>query len=250
MLDFNHDAFLERGTGYTAKTHLLLGVDAPLTTATLQALRTVGELFAAYSENVHILLLSVIPIPYVSGRYTPPSILPPTLEQRKQARVALQVASTILRQCGMARSRIETMVKAGAPGDELLRVARQQHIDCIVLGCQGYSLGQRLRRIFMGSMSHYVLRFASCPVLIVTQSQAHTSLVAWYERAIQQALHEHPGTLVNFTAREVASGFVPSQVQAAGRKECEAATRALERLASSGILSRRKISGETHYLND
>jgi len=74
-------------------------------------------------------------------------------------------------------------------------------------------------------------------------------MVAWYKEAITRSLREHPGSLLVFTACDVAQVFAPTE-RTIGTKEVEAAARALERLASDGLLCCYKVKGELRYLND
>ncbi len=64
-----------------------------------------------------------------------------------------------------------------------------------------------------------------------------------------RSLEEHPGTLKVFTACDVAQVFAPPG-RAVGSREVEAAARALEHLAQSGMLCCRKVKGEVRYFND
>ncbi len=77
---------------------------------------------------MRLLLLNVIPVAYVGGKYTPPGPLPPTTEQRKQAVEALRTACAALQEHGMICSHLETLIRVGSPADELVRVATQQHV--------------------------------------------------------------------------------------------------------------------------
>ena len=52
----------------------------------------------------------------------------------------------------------------GTPQDEILRFAKEQHCDLIVMGSRGLS---GLKEFFLGSVSHYVAQHAEVPVLIV-----------------------------------------------------------------------------------
>ena len=153
MLNFNREHFLEQDPEYASDRRLLVGIDAPLTAATRHALHTVGEFFAPYSLHVRLLLLNVIPIPYSGGRFAPPVPFSPTTEQRKQALEALEAACATLEEHGMTRSHIKMLIGGGSPADELVRLAGQQHVDCLVIGSRGNSPLQRLRRVLMDSMS-------------------------------------------------------------------------------------------------
>ncbi len=55
--------------------------------------------------------------------------------------------------------------------------------------------------------------------------------------------------LTVFTASETAHMFAPSE-RAAGRKEVDAASAALEQLACSGVLVCQKVNGELRCIND
>lgn len=73
--------------------------------------------------------------------------------------------------------------------------------------------------------------------------------MAWYKEAVMQSLHEHPESLLVFTACDAAQMFAPPK-KTVGSKEVEAAALALEQLASDGLLCCQKVKGELRYLND
>ena len=52
----------------------------------------------------------------------------------------------------------------GVPGREIVALAARGDSDLIVMGSQGRGL---LEEVFLGSVSHYVARHASLPVLLV-----------------------------------------------------------------------------------
>lgn len=58
----------------------------------------------------------------------------------------------------------QIIVKEGNPGEELLFLAAQKHIDLAVLGTRGIS---GLTRFLLGSVSEWILHEASCSVLVV-----------------------------------------------------------------------------------
>ncbi|TMC90947.1 MAG: hypothetical protein E6J11_20780 [Chloroflexi bacterium] len=72
---------------------------------------------------------------------------------------------------------------------------------------------------------------------------------AWYKEAVTRSLHEHPGSLLVFTACDVAQKFAPPK-RMVGCQEVDAAAHALEQLARNGLLCSHKIKGELRYLND
>jgi nucleotide-binding universal stress UspA family protein len=236
---------------------ILLGVDTNISATTRQALRSITELMESAAPHLHVVLLTVIPVPYMAtpslGMYTG-QMLPTgiTLEQRSQAETILRKVQEELQDLGIAPEQIETLVRVGLPADEIVKAAKELHVSFIVVGSHGDSAGQKLRRFLLGSTSRRVLQLAPCPVIIANPPRiAHpTDLVAWYEQAITHHLKEHPGALTVFTPLEVAQKFAPPDKKASGRKEIVAATLALENLASNGILCCHDIKGELRYVND
>ena len=58
--------------------------------------------------------------------------------------------------------RLESLMRHGKAGREVLRVAEEKHCDVIVMGLQGRGSADPL---FFGSTTQHVVRHASCPVL-------------------------------------------------------------------------------------
>jgi nucleotide-binding universal stress UspA family protein len=237
---------------------ILLGVDAPLSPATRQAIRTIKELIGLLAPQVRLVLLHVIPIPYMaspalgvySGQLQPGLA---TAEQRTEAEKVLAVVRSSLQEMTRDGLRIEICIRLGSPADEILKVAREVHADLVIVGSRGSALRERVRRFFMGSKSRQVLRGATCPVMIVSlpAAQRPTDLVAWYEEAIIRYLNDKPGGLTVFTPSEVVQLFAPPGTRREpGHKERSAAILALERLAQEGVLCRHDIQGEMRYVND
>ena len=59
---------------------------------------------------------------------------------------------------------IGKIVEIGVPGSCIIRVAEEEKADLIVMGNSGKG---SVSSFVMGSVSHYVVRHSSCPVLIV-----------------------------------------------------------------------------------
>ncbi len=57
---------------------------------------------------------------------------------------------------------VSTIVKEGAPADEIIKASKDH--DLIVMGTLGRT---GLSHLLMGSVAEKVVRFASCPVLVV-----------------------------------------------------------------------------------
>lgn len=236
---------------------ILLGIDLALTPATQHAIRAASELMEQSSPQLRLVLLCVIPIPSIAsssagmyaGHLMPMSVTP---EQRTLAEEVLHRVRLELQKRDIAAEQLEGLIRVGLPADEIAKVARELHVDFIVIGSRGNTLSQRIRRFFMGSISRRVLQLAACPVIIVpSPAIPHSSnLIAWYEESITTYLQQHPDALTVFTPQEVAQKFVPPNKKTAGRKEIAAAVLALEKLTGTGVLCRHDVKGELRYVND
>lgn len=236
---------------------ILVGIDVDLSPATQQTLRSVGELFEQAAPQVYMVLLNVIPMPQMvvahPGFYMGQALpVAPSAWQRTQAEESLYKARAILQEYGIDPEHIQMIIRTGAPAEEITKVARELHINLIVVGSRGNAWCYRLRRLLFGSVSRSILRDAPCPVMIVNQSpyQHPSDLVAWYTNAIKRYLDEHSGSLTVLTPQEVAQLFALPGQQNPGRKEMAATTQALENLTNDGILCRHNIRGELRYVND
>ncbi len=59
---------------------------------------------------------------------------------------------------------LSSVVEVGAPPDTILEVAKREAADVIIMGSRGLS---PLETVVLGGVSHYVLHYATIPVLIV-----------------------------------------------------------------------------------
>jgi nucleotide-binding universal stress UspA family protein len=235
---------------------ILVGVDARLSLPTRSALEAACCQFLEQpARECRVLLLHVIPVPCdPSPRWGRPagslSLFPPTNGQWREARRALLQARTLLGHLGVPDSAIEVLVLVGTPADELVRVARERHVDLLVLGSHPPSRLQVLRRVVCGSTTRRVLRLAPCRVLLALPPGPSSSgaLVAWYEQATLRCLQQ-AAALVVLTPSEVARRFAPAH-ETVGHREVTAAARALERLAQRGHLLCRVVNGEVRCCND
>lgn len=64
--------------------------------------------------------------------------------------------------------RVETLVESGHPGRVICRLAGNRGVEGIVMGRRGRGT---LGELLLGSISHYVIHHASCPVVIVPRSE-------------------------------------------------------------------------------
>ena len=237
---------------------ILLGIDAPLSSATRQAIRTIKDLIGPDTAQYRLLLLHVIPVSHAAspalGMYTG-QLQSSTFsaEQRLEAEKVLVTVRGALREQTLDELRVDICIRTGSPADEIIKMACEVHADLVVVGSRGNTTRERVRRFLLGSKSRRVLECVDCPVMIVALPRVKFSgnLVAWYEEAITRYLNEHAGGLTVLTPLEVVQLFAPPPARKpSGRKEQAAAILALEKLARDGVLCRHDIKGEMRYVND
>lgn len=100
---------------------------------------------------------SVLNMPKVQGVYD---------AQRKWAEEALEARVGDLRQRGIKAS---WRAQAGVPFEEIVRIAKEERVDMIVMGTHGRT---GLNRALLGSVAERVIRLAPCPVLTVRQTKS------------------------------------------------------------------------------
>ena len=133
----------------------------------------------AEKYGARLLLLHVIPrtseeLPepwavYSAGR---PAASPPSLEEVVIVDL-VEMAQNDLKDLAMANLTeslsVSTKVGVGEPVEEILRVARDEGVDLIVMGTHGRT---GLRLVLKGSVAETVMRGAPCPVFTV-KAAAH-----------------------------------------------------------------------------
>ena len=94
--------------------------------------------------------------------YLPPSVLQEMLTAtRETARRTLQ---RLARSPNGKGVRISTLLAEGPASAAIVRAAKKNRVDLVVMGTHGRTGVQRL---LMGSVADRVIRTASCPVLVV-----------------------------------------------------------------------------------
>jgi nucleotide-binding universal stress UspA family protein len=73
-------------------------------------------------------------------------------------------AERFLEQSTLPRNRVHVHCSPGVPGEQIVRRAQEQAADLVVMGTHGWSGAVRW---MVGSVAHYVIQTASCPVLTV-----------------------------------------------------------------------------------
>ncbi|HJV35173.1 universal stress protein [Geomonas sp.] len=88
----------------------------------------------------------------------------PITEQDKWAELKERIFFVIEKNAAEMGVLLETAVAYGEPAEELLRFAQKEEIDVIVIGSTGKGF---LKRKFLGSVSHKVVKDAKCSVYVV-----------------------------------------------------------------------------------
>ena len=71
---------------------------------------------------------------------------------------------------------ISSIVRAGHPADEILKVADEAHVDMIILGSHGY---KGVTRLFTGSVAEDVEKRATTPVLVAKRPVVCEEAYSW-----------------------------------------------------------------------
>jgi|SRR3954469_25345652 nucleotide-binding universal stress UspA family protein len=93
------------------------------------------------------------------------TVTPPVVPSIDQLTAAVRVAfDRLVEQHGLGRLTLHREVREGTPFYEIVRFAREQNIDLVVMGTHGHT---GLAHVLMGSVAEKVVRKAPCPVLTV-----------------------------------------------------------------------------------
>jgi len=125
--------------------------------ATEQALELARDLG---SELLVVSVIDEVSLPGGGGQVT-------RIDQRRDARnVAAQALVLRGRQQGV---RVSFLVWEGEPGPSIVEAAASEQVDLVIVGSHGRGA---VKRFVLGSVSEYVVRRASCPVLVVRPAAA------------------------------------------------------------------------------
>lgn len=111
----------------------------------------------------HVTLLHVLhPLPGGRRAVSSGGERPPQLEELE--REALSLLGEVADEQELVRERAALVVLHGDPADVIVRFARDQHTDLIVIATHGRT---GWRRSVFGSVAERVVRLARCPVLTI-----------------------------------------------------------------------------------
>ncbi len=124
-------------------------------------MRQATEIAKAFSARLVLVnVVDVTKLLAIAG-YETPYPLDAIEIMRDDAKTILAEATTA---CTTAGVRSIEMTGEGEAVDEILNIAKDEHVDLIALGTHGR---HGLSRLFLGSVSEGVLRRADVPVLVV-----------------------------------------------------------------------------------
>jgi nucleotide-binding universal stress UspA family protein len=113
----------------------------------------------ARDSGATLLILHVeeLPTPYAGGEMLLPQPEYPNPEIRRMLEAVVPPDKNI---------KYEHHLVLGTPAEDIVRVAKEQKADLIVIGTHGRT---GLKRVLMGSVAEAVMRRAGCPVLTLKE---------------------------------------------------------------------------------
>jgi nucleotide-binding universal stress UspA family protein len=139
--------------------HILFPSDG--SKASEHVLQYVCELAQKFNAEVTVLhayeFLEVIPVYETTYAYLD------ELENYLESQSS-QIANEIRQKLEQHNLNVHTAVIKGDPGYSIVNTAEEKKCDLIVMGSRG--LGP-VKRFLLGSVSHYVVNHAKCPVMII-----------------------------------------------------------------------------------
>lgn len=124
--------------------------------------------FLAGQFDAEIVLLHVVqrfPIDYLVGGQLLNHVMTPLMRQSEAD--LKRIAASMSKSAGL---QVSAVVRDGKPFEEICRAAKRLDADLIALTTHGYT---GLKHAWLGSTAERVVRYASCPVLVVRKSTSH-----------------------------------------------------------------------------
>lgn len=131
----------------------------------LKLLPYVVSMSEKYSSMIYLLHV-VEDISQWGGMYIPH--VPLDLYQKEAMEAAEKVVEKIYREDLNSRPDFQSMVIAGKPASEILRVIDDKAIDLVIMGTHGY---KGLERAIFGSVVQRVIRESPAPVFVINPNK-------------------------------------------------------------------------------
>ncbi|MEW9668562.1 universal stress protein [Ammoniphilus sp. 3BR4] len=116
----------------------------------------------AQDERIELDVITVVSIPtsafYAASAYSIDPI------RDAQLAVAKEVLQEVKEKLESLPNKSRTFIMEGSPAQAILEFAKENEASLIVMGSRGLS---GVKELFLGSVSHYVVQQATCPVFIV-----------------------------------------------------------------------------------
>ncbi|MEE9487642.1 MAG: universal stress protein [Candidatus Brocadiales bacterium] len=119
----------------------------------------------AGEEGAKVYLIHVIDVRSY-GHESPLDLEMPKPSQENVDRMKKELVEDLFQEKGGKGVEVEAMVVMGKPVEEILKAAKEQKIDMIVMGTHGRT---GIPHVIVGSVAENVIRKAPCPVLTVRQ---------------------------------------------------------------------------------
>jgi nucleotide-binding universal stress UspA family protein len=117
-------------------------------------------------HNAAITLLYVVPSPaYAAVEYG--GIDYAALETQMRADGEKELATLVVDEV-RDKARADVAVRTGSPANEIVEAAKQLPADLIVIATRGRT---GLKHVLLGSVAEHVVRYATCPVLVVREKE-------------------------------------------------------------------------------
>ena len=126
-----------------------------------------AALAAAFDASLHLLHIATAPLHEPWAGYTPGAEFVHIV--RRLETDGLQRLDRVAAGTGLPKNHLVLATAWGDPADEILKYAREHHVDLVVCGTHGR---RGWDHVIMGSVAERVLRLAPCPVLTVHGSPA------------------------------------------------------------------------------
>ena len=120
---------------------------------------TLADKFGSELHLMHVVPPVTFPMPEAGSSWTLPEVDQTTQVEEARNRLLQELDSV-----WASRHKIVQIAKIGYAVEEIIRYAREEEIDLIVMGTHGYS---GLTHLLLGSVAEKVVRLATCPVLTV-----------------------------------------------------------------------------------